>query len=125
MNTEQITYHTEAAYEAAMDEIYELMNRGEANLTEAEKDKVRDMALAAEAYEDEHFPFPPPETIPEMVERKRFELNLTIAGLAELLGLRKANLAEILDGKREPDVSFLKAAYQKLGIDPGVLLDNA
>lgn len=125
MNTKQITYHTDAEYEAAMDEIYELMNRGEANLTEAEKDKVRDMALAAEAYEDEHFPFPPPETIPEMVEQKRFELNLTISGLAELLGLGKANLTQILNGKREPDVSFLKAVYHKLGIDPGVLLDNA
>ncbi|WP_342083754.1 helix-turn-helix domain-containing protein [Dyadobacter sp. OTU695] len=125
MSTEQITYNTEAEYESAMDEIYELMNRGEANLTEAEKDKVRDMALAAEAYEDKHFPFPPPETIPEMVERKRFELNLTQAGLAEMLGLGKTKLSQILNGKQEPDVPFLKAVYQKLGIDPGLLLDNA
>lgn len=124
MSTEKITYRTEAEYETAMDEIYELMNRGEANLTEAEKDKVRDMALAAEAYEDEHFPFPP-ETIPEMVERKRFELNLTQAGLAEMLGLGKSKLSQILSGKREPDVPFLKAVYHKLDIDPGVLLDNA
>lgn len=70
MNTGQLTYNTEAEYEAAMDEIYELMNRGEANLSEGEKDKVHAMAVAAEAYEDEYFPFPPPETIPEMVERK-------------------------------------------------------
>jgi antitoxin component HigA of HigAB toxin-antitoxin module len=70
MNTGQLTYNTEAEYEAAMDEIYELMNRGEANLSEGEKDKVQAMAVAAEAYEDEYFPFPPPETIPEMVERK-------------------------------------------------------
>lgn len=125
MKIEQITYNTDAEYEAAMDEIYELMNRGEANLTEAEKDKVRDMALAAEAYEDEHFPFPPSESIPEMVERKRFELNLTQAGLAEMLGLGKAKLIQILNGKQEPDVPFLKAVYHKLGIDPGVLLDNA
>jgi antitoxin component HigA of HigAB toxin-antitoxin module len=125
MNTEQITYHTDAEYEAAMDEIYELMNRGEANLSETEKDKVHAMAVAAEAYEDEHFPFPPPETIAEMVERKRFEMNLTQAGLADMLGLEKVKLSQILNGKREPDVNFLKAVYHKLGIDPGILLDNA
>lgn len=94
-------------------------------LSEAEKDKVREMAVAAEAYEDTHFPFPPPETIPEMVEQKRFELNLTITGLADLLGLGKTKLSQILNGKREPDITFLKAVYHKLGIDPGVLLDNA
>ncbi len=125
MKAEQLTYNTEAEYEAAMDEIYELMNRGESNLTEAEKDKVREMAVAAEAYEDKHFPFPPPETIPEMVERKRFELNLTQAGLADMLGLGKTKLVQILSGRREPDELFLKAVYHKLGIDPGVLLDNA
>lgn len=125
MNTGQLTYKTEAEYETAMDEIYELMNRGEANLSEAEKDKVREMAVAAEAYEDKHFPFPPPETIPEMVEQKRFELNLTITGLADLLGLGKTKLSQILSSKREPDITFLKAVYHKLGIDPGVLLDNA
>jgi HTH-type transcriptional regulator / antitoxin HigA len=60
-----------------------------------------------------------------MVEQKRFELNLTITGLADLLGLGKTKLSQILNGKREPDITFLKAVYHKLGIDPGVLLDNA
>lgn len=125
MNTEQLIYHTEAEYEAAMDEIYELMNRGEANLSETEKDKVYEMAVAAEAYEDKHFPFPPPLTIPELVQQKRAELKLSITALADLLGLAKPKLSQILSGKQAPDVLFLKAVYQKLGIDPGVLLDNA
>lgn len=125
MNAEQLIYHTEAEYEAAMDEIYELMNRGEANLSETEKDKVYEMAVAAEAYEDKHFPFPPPLTIPELVQQKRAELKLSISALADLLGLAKPKLSQILSGKQEPDVPFLKAVYQKLGIDPGVLLDNA
>ena len=125
MENDQINYHTEAEYDAAMDEIYELMNRGEGNLTEDETNKLQAMAIAAEKYEDIHFPFPPPLTVPEMVEQKRFELNLSIGGLAELLGLGKTTLTQILNGKRDPDVPFLKAAYHKLGIDPGVLLDNA
>lgn len=42
-----------------------------------------------------------------------------------MLGLGKAKLVQILNGKQEPDIPFLKAVYHKLGIDPGVLLDNA
>ncbi|GGH49412.1 helix-turn-helix domain-containing protein [Dyadobacter endophyticus] len=125
MENDQIIYKTEAEYDSAMDEIYELMNRGEDNLTEDETNKLRAMAIAAEKYEEIHFPFPPPLTIPEMVEQKRFELNLTTTGLADLLGLGKERLSQILNGRREPDVTFLKAVYHKLGIDPGVLLDNA
>jgi HTH-type transcriptional regulator/antitoxin HigA len=125
MENDQIIYNTEAEYDSAMYEIYELMTRGEGNLTEDETNKLQAMAIAAEKYEEIHFPFPPPLTVPEMVEQKRFELNLSTAGLAELLGLGKANLAQILNGKREPDITFLKAVYHKLGIDPGVLLDNA
>lgn len=67
MENDQITYTTEAEYDSAMDEIYDLMNRGEGNLSEDETNKLQAMVIAAEAYEDKHFPFPPPETIPELV----------------------------------------------------------
>lgn len=119
------TLHSEEEYEAALEGLNTLMKKGEENISDAEADEIEVLALAIQAYEDIHYPFPMPKSIPELVERKRFELNLSIAGLAELLGLGKANLSQILNGKREPDVSFLKAVYQKLGIDPGVLLDNA
>ncbi|MGV3600405.1 MAG: helix-turn-helix domain-containing protein [Dyadobacter fermentans] len=125
MENDQITYTTEAEYDSAMDEIYELMNRGEGNLSEDETNKLQAMVIAAEKYEDIHFPYPSPMTVPEMVEQKRFEMDLTISGLAELLGLGKAKLSKILRGQRDPDIPFLKAVYHKLGIDPGVLLDNA
>jgi len=42
-----------------------------------------------------------------------------------VLGLGKPKLSQILSGKREPDVSFLKTVYKKLDSDPGFLLDNA
>jgi len=125
MKNDQLLYKTEAEYNTAMDEIYELMSRGEGNLTEEETNKLQSMAIAAEKYEEIHFPFPPPLTVPEMVEQKRHELNLTISGLAELLGLEEGRMSQILNGKHKPDVPFVKAVYQKLGIDPGVLLDNA
>ncbi|WP_031526430.1 helix-turn-helix domain-containing protein [Dyadobacter crusticola] len=125
MENEEINYKTTKEYESAMAEILTLMNRGEGNLSKTEQEKLRKMAIAAEAFEDTHYPLPKPKTIPEMVELRRFQLKLTQAALADMLGLGKPKLSQILNGKREPDVRFLKAVYQKLGIDPGFLLDNA
>lgn len=119
------TLQSEKQYEDAMDELNSLMKKGDENISDEEADRVEMLALAIQAYEKIHYPFPIPKTIPEIVERKRFELNLTQAALADLLGLGKAKLSQILNGKREPDITFLKAVYQKLGIDPGILLDNA
>jgi HTH-type transcriptional regulator/antitoxin HigA len=125
MENDKITYQHEADYNHAMKEILALMNKGEGNLSPMEVQKLRNMAEAAEAFEDTHYPLPMPKSIPEMVELKRFQLKLTQAALADMLGLGKPKLSQILSGKREPDVSFLKAVYKKLDIDPGFLLDNA
>ncbi|MCF0063359.1 helix-turn-helix transcriptional regulator [Dyadobacter chenwenxiniae] len=125
MENDKIIFSNEAEYETAMKEILSLMNKGEGNLSKTEAWKLRKMAVAAEEFEDVHYPLPKPKTIPEMVELKRFQLKLTQAALAEMLGLGKPKLSQILNGKREPDVPFLKAVYQKLGVDPGFLLDNA
>lgn len=119
------TLRSEKEYEASLEELNVLMKKGEEKISDAEADRIETLALAIEAYEDIHYPFPMPKSIPEIVESKRFELNLTTAGLADLLGLGRSQLSQILNGKREPDVPFLKAVYHKLGIDPGVLLDNA
>jgi HTH-type transcriptional regulator/antitoxin HigA len=125
MKIEKITFESEREYKSAMGEISSLMDKGEGNLTQSEVTKLRNMAVAAEEFEDFHYPLPKPKTISEMVELKRFQLKLTQAALADMLGLGKPKLSQILSGKRDPDVPFLKAVYKKLGIDPGFLLDNA
>lgn len=121
----QITLKTEKEYQAALAELNTLMKKGEDAISEPEADRIESLAQSIQAFEKIYYPFPIPKTIPEMVELKRFQLKLTQAGLAEMLGLGKPKLSQILNGKREPDVPFLKAVYQKLGIDPGFLLDNA
>lgn len=51
---ENLKYNTEKEYEEAMVVICQLMQKGEANLAESELEKIRVMALAAQAYEREH-----------------------------------------------------------------------
>lgn len=116
---------SEEQYNATMSEIDVLMKKGEKNLTPKEVEKLRNIAVAAEQYEEVHYPFPKPKTIPEMVELKMFQEKMTQAALAEKLNIGKPKLSQILNGKRPPDVAFLKAAYEILNIDPAFLLEKA
>lgn len=125
MAAKKIVYKNELEYKEALEEILVLMNKGEGNLSTAELKKLRSMAVAAEVYEEIHYPFPTPKTIPAMIERKMSELKLTQELLADRLGMDKPKLLKILDGKTPPDVAFLKAAYKVLNIDPAFLLEKA
>ncbi|MCF2497394.1 MULTISPECIES: helix-turn-helix domain-containing protein [Dyadobacter] len=116
---------TELEYQHALHDLDVLMKKGEDHISDQEAEMIESLALAIQSFEKTYYPFPIPKTIPEMVELKRFQLKLTQAALADMLGLGKPKLSQILNGKREPDVPFLKAVYQKLGVDPGFLLDNA
>jgi antitoxin component HigA of HigAB toxin-antitoxin module len=124
MTTKKAGYKTEATYNAAMNEILRLMNKGEANLTKAEKVKLRSMAEASQTYEALNYPFPMPKTIGEIVELKMFEKRLTRVSLAKMLGIGAPKLSQILNNKRDPDVSFLKAIHEKLGVDGNFILER-
>ena len=94
-------------------------------LSDQEKEELSSLSLLAEEYEDNVLQIMPlPITINSVVQHKIKELNLTQAKLAEMLGLGTSKLSQILNGKREPDVIFLKAIHSKLGISGDFLLEN-
>ena len=95
-------------------------------LSAKEAEELSQLSLLAEQYEDDILKIMPlPVTISAVVQHKIKEMNLTQAKLAEMLGLGTAKLSQILNGKREPDVTFLKAVHSKLGISGDFLLENA
>lgn len=115
---------TETAYSKALEEVYMLMNKGEENLTEKDARDITSMAKAIQEYERIHHPFPIPKTIPEVVELKMFEKKLNRVALAKKLGIANSKLSQILNGKRQPDVKFLKAVHEKLGVDGNFILEK-
>ncbi len=78
----------------------------------------------AETYEDNTLMLMPikPKTLQEAVGFKMAERKLTQAKLAKALGIGAPKLSQILTGKREPDITFLKAVHKKLNIDAAFLL---
>lgn len=115
-------------YHETMVAVYNLMSKGEANLTANDIKKIASMSSAAEKFEDEVLglkPAKPPGTIAELVALKMFENKMTQAKLAEELGFGKSKVSEILSGKRKADVAFLKGLHKVLKIDANYLLEIA
>ncbi|MCZ4223949.1 helix-turn-helix domain-containing protein [Pedobacter rhodius] len=94
------------------------------SLSELETNELEKLSLLAEKYEDNVLKLMPlPLTINAVVQRKIEELNINQVKLAKMLGLGAPKLSQILSGKREPDVLFLKALHNKLGISGDFLLE--
>lgn len=115
----------EKEYNATMKKIDALMKKGEKNLTDKEAEEIRTLALAAQAYEKSIYTIPAPKTLEGLIELKMYERRLKQKELAKLLGIGEPKLSQIMSRKRKPDVAFLKAAHEHLGIDGNVLLEYA
>ena len=114
-------------YHENMVAIYNLINKGEKNLTKAELKILTAMSIATENYEETVLglkPFKEPETIAEIVELKLFENKMTQASLSDQIGIAKSKVSEILNGKRKADIPFLKGIHKVLKIDAGLLLEK-
>ena len=52
------------------------------------------------------------------------EKKISQGEMAEILEVGEPKLSQILNGKRKPDLEFLKHAYKKLKIDPTFILEH-
>lgn len=101
------------------------MSKGEANITEAEAAEIEAMAKTIEDYEDTVLKIMPlPVTVASIVQEKIIELDISQTQLAKMFGIGKSKLSQILNGKRQPDVPFLKAVHEKLGVDGNFILEK-
>ena len=114
---------TEKLYNKALADVYAIMQKGEKNITDKEANTIGNLASAIQNYEKIHQPFPMPKTIREIVELKMFEKKINRGSLAKILGMGAPKLSQILNNKREPDVRFLKAIHEKLGVDGNFILE--
>ncbi len=102
-------------------------NGGFHTLSKEEASMLSSFSKMAEVYEDKTLMLMPikPKTLQEVVEYKMAERKLTQAKLAKALGIGAPKLSQILNGKRDPDITFLKALHKKLNIDAEFLLTHA
>jgi HTH-type transcriptional regulator / antitoxin HigA len=123
---------TEKEYNATMKTIESLLDKatkkGGFHLLEKEEAALlANLSKLAEAYEDTEKALMPihPKNLQQAVAFKMVQQNMTQAALAKKLGIRAPKLSQILSGKRNPDIEFLKALHKKLNIDADFLLMHA
>ena len=121
----------EREYKVTMKTVESLLNKatkagGFHKLSTDEAAMLANLSKLAEAYEDNILKLMPikPKTLQEAIEFKMAEQKLTQAKLAKKLGIGPPKLSQILTGKRQPDVPFLKAVHKKLNIDAEFLLTH-
>ena len=108
---------TEADYQEALAEIDTLFD-AEANTPEG--DRLDILTLLVEAYEERHYPIPPPDPIAAL-EYYMDSRGLNRRDLEPYLGSR-ARVAEVLNRKRGLSIDMIRRLHQGLGISADILI---
>ncbi len=95
------------------------------SLGKQENAELKKLSQLAQQYEDEVLKIMPlPVTVENVVLHKMREMDMSQVELAQMLNMGTAKLSQILNGKRPPDIQFLKAVHHKLGVDGNFILEH-
>ena len=72
-------------------------------------------------YSDEHYSIGEPSLI-DVIKLRMFEMGLTQAALAKLIGVNPSRVCEYLSGKKQPTLSQARTISKKLNISPSIVL---
>ena len=115
---------SKAEFQKVAEDLFQLMNKGEKNLTDKERNKIKDLALSIQAYEKKVYPLQMPQTLSGMIELKMYERRMNQEKLAKKLKISPTKFCMILRGKQKPDVNFLKMIRKELDISADFILDH-
>ena len=108
---------TKADYEAALKEIERLWGSGYGS---PEGDKLDVLATLVEAYEERHYPIPPPDPI-EAILHYMENQGLSAHDLEPYLGSRRCVL-EVLTRQRSLSLDMIRKLHIELGIPADILV---
>ncbi len=109
---------TEQEYRLALKKM-ETVFHAKPNTTEG--DILELLALVIEDYEEKHYKIEALTPL-EALKCEMEEQGLTQTSLAKRFGMSKSAISEILNGKRDMSVRFMKYLHNDLGIPANVLL---
>ncbi|HRN57629.1 MAG TPA: transcriptional regulator [Niabella sp.] len=110
---------TNKEYEAALQRIYELMQK---DLKAGSKlsDELEVLSILVESYEKKHYPIPPPHPI-EAIKFRLEQMGTDEKELASILGGRSRK-SEILSGRRKLSLNMIRELHDKLHIPAETLI---
>jgi HTH-type transcriptional regulator/antitoxin HigA len=113
----------EKQYEVMLERIEEILPlvSNDTPVTDRNMVELEIISELVEEYEEKYYPVEIP-TLNEVIRLRMAEMGLTQKALAEMLGVSPSRISEYMKGKSEPTLQVAKLLYQKLDIDPGILL---
>lgn len=79
------------------------------------------LSKLVEDYSEEHFSLGEP-SLSDMIRLRMYELGLTQAGIAKLIGVSQSRVCEYLSGRAEPTLKIGRRISKELNIDPAIVL---
>lgn len=111
-------------YYLAMAQIENFLQKGFANLTEHEDEKLAELSVAAETWEINMYPMPMQPTAKDILSFIMFQNDLNQTELSQALHISKTSLSEILSGKKKPNLELAKHLHTQFHIDGNLLLQS-
>lgn len=109
---------TELDYELALKQMASIFH---ATKNTPDGDKLEILALLIADYEARQYPIRKLSPI-EALKAEMEEQGLTQSNLAERFGMSKGAISEIINGKKQMSVRFMKFLHKDLGIPADILL---
>lgn len=114
----------EKQYDQALEAVNEIMKKGEQNVSETEIARLKKLVQQISLYETDHYAFPKPKDVIELVEIKMFERKMSQTELSHITKIPLPKINQILKRKRPLDISFIKAIHKELNIPADTILNN-
>jgi HTH-type transcriptional regulator/antitoxin HigA len=109
---------TEQDYQFALKEVEKVFN---AKPDTTDGDRLEVLAILVHDYENKHYQIKPLPAI-DALKYEMAEQGLTQSGLAKRMGTSKSVISEIISGKKQMSVNFMRFLHNELGISADALL---
>ncbi len=118
-----VKIENEAQYSGALKRVEELMLKLPENTPEDDPEMVELILLGnlVADYDEEHYAIGEP-TLIDVIKLRMYEMGLTQASLAKLIGVSPSRVCDYLSGKSEPTLKVGRIISKKLNIAPSIVL---
>ncbi len=103
-----------------MEELLKILTKN-GSLSSEQQIELDEISDRIAEYEETNFPFEI-ESLKEMIELRMYQRKLKQKDVAQILGTTPSRISEILNGKRNLTLELAKGLYNKLNIDPKLIL---
>lgn len=113
----------EVQYDWAVNRVEELLPLVNDDTPETDPNYIEMVLLAnlVADYSDEHYAIGEPSLI-DVIKLRMYEMGLTQASLAKLIGVSPSRICDYFSGKSEPTIKVGREISRKLNISPAIVL---